>query len=481
MDDQPGFGLEVSQNKYIYTEEREMHTVLTVNSRGLTGAVSGGTYEAAEVIAIDCSGSMDVPPTKIAAARRATMAAIDALRDDAYFAVIEGTHLARMVYPALHGLVSATPATRSTAKQAVKQLAADGGTAMGSWLQLANRLLDNHPGAVRHVMLLTDGKNEHETRQQLDEILAACTGRFTCDARGIGENWIPEELLRIVSVLHGTADAIRHDNELVADFTTMMRTAMSKIVPDLRLRITTSPFARLRFVKQIHPTENDLTELGMPVEPRTTQFATGSWGANEEREYHLCLEVDRTDDDVNVDIQAAEVDLVTVYAGDGAGERHDDPQAICVYRTHDLKRSSVLHPKVEFATEQAGLGRAIRAGFYAYESNELDQAALEWGHAVKLATELGNQTALTRLHRLVHVDNAARGIVRLKSNPSPRDLLSLAMGSVMSVRSPETAPEEAVVDPQPIGPDLTCPDCGRVSLANAEFCERCGHEFSEPA
>jgi Ca-activated chloride channel family protein len=481
MDDQPGFSLAVSQNKYIFTEDVETHAVLTVRSGELTGAVGDGARESAEVIAIDCSGSMDNPPTKIAAARRATAAAVDALRDGAYFAVVEGTHLARMVYPARHQLVPATPESRSLARQAVQRLSADGGTAMGSWLRLANRLLDSHPEAVRHVMLLTDGKNEHETRQQLDEVLAACTGKFGCDARGIGENWVPDELLHIVSALHGTADAIREHGELVADFTAMMRTAMGKVVPDLRLQITTSPFARLRFVKQTYPTENDLTGRGVPVDERTTQFSTGSWGDDEDREYHVCLSVDRTDGDMNVDLQAAEVDLVTVHAGDGAVRGHDRPQALCVHRTNDLTRWSERNPKVEHATGQTGLRQAIRTGCAAYESRNLEQARVAWGDAVRRAAELGNETVLTRLHRLVEVDDPTRGQVRLKPDLSPVDVLSVAMGSVMSSRSPDLPRQEAVPDPRPVGRDRTCPDCRRVSPANADFCEQCGHEFSEPA
>ena len=46
------------------------------------------------VIMVDCSGSMDYPPTKMRNARDATAAAIDTLRDGVAFAVIAGTHVA---------------------------------------------------------------------------------------------------------------------------------------------------------------------------------------------------------------------------------------------------------------------------------------------------------------------------------------------------------------------------------------------------
>jgi hypothetical protein len=49
------------------------------------------------------------------------------------------------------------------------------------------------------VILLTDGKNEHNTPEQLAEALSACEGRFTCDCRGVGTNWVVNELRTIAS------------------------------------------------------------------------------------------------------------------------------------------------------------------------------------------------------------------------------------------------------------------------------------------
>src|SRR5262249_17738865 len=201
MDDRPEFAMAISQNKYLSTADDEVHAILTVTAHGLKGP-HGPAPETAEVIAIDCSGSMGHPPTKIGAARHATSAAIDALRDGAFFAVIEGTHTARTVYPTEERLVAATTGTRNAAKAAVRRLVASGGTAMGSWLRLADRLLAGHPAAVRHVILLTDGKNLPEHRQDLAEALAACADHFVCDGRGIGDDYAPEELQRIVSTLH---------------------------------------------------------------------------------------------------------------------------------------------------------------------------------------------------------------------------------------------------------------------------------------
>ncbi|HEX5496157.1 MAG TPA: CU044_2847 family protein [Mycobacteriales bacterium] len=172
----PGFTISVSQNKYLARQAREMHAVLTVTSAGLGHRPGPNTAgpEAAEVILVDCSGSMDYPaesmdspPSKISAARRATRAAIDVLRDGVLFAVVAGTDRADLVYPNEPRLVPASAATRADAKVAVGRLKANGGTAIGTWLTMADQLLGRHATAIRHAMLFTDGHNDHESPEEL--------------------------------------------------------------------------------------------------------------------------------------------------------------------------------------------------------------------------------------------------------------------------------------------------------------------------
>lgn len=468
----PAFTLEVSQNAYLFAGETEMHAVLTVTAQGLDDLAGGGTPEAAEVIAIDCSGSMHTPLTKLRAAQDATFAAIDALRDDVFFAVVEGTHTARVVYPDDDRLVAANAGTRAAAKRAVKRLTASGGTAMGSWLRLANRLLDAHPAAVRHVLLLTDGKNEHETSAELDAVLAECAGKFVCDARGIGDGWEPEELLRIVAALNGAADAVREHADLIEDFTVIMRAAMRKVVPELLLRIETPPFARVRFLRQTFPTRADLTELGSPAGERTTVYPTGSWG-DESREFHVCLDVDPGGLELG-EYQIAEAGLVLPGAGGDLARGTEQP--IVAEWTENTVLSSVMNSKVADVMNQAELGRAVVAGCEAYDAGNHALAALEWGRAVALATAQHNEKVLARLHRLVDVvGDPANAEVRIKPDLEPVDIMSSEMSSVFGTRS--SADEKAAET----GPDVTCRHCGHVCPARAAFCEACGRPFEATA
>lgn len=481
MVDPAGFTLAVSQNKYLSIEDDEIHAIVTVTARDLAGTLHGRAPEAAEVIAVDCSGSMGHPMTKMDAARRASAAAIDALRDGVSFALIEGTHIARMVYPQEERLTVATPATKAAAKRAVRHLTPGGGTAMGAWLRLADRLLDAHPAAVRHVMLVTDGQNLPEYRQGLDDALADCQGRFVCDGRGIGDDYEPEELRRIASALRGTADAVLADADLVAEFEGMMRAAMSKVVPDVRLQLRTMPFTQVAFVEQKFPTESNLTELGVPIDARTTGFSTGSWSEGEEREFHVCLRLTQADLPLKEDVLAALVDLAIVRAGAGESGACGGPGTIVMHRTDNPRLSSVLDPKVAHYAGHDELAAAVLAGRDALDAQDPERAAEAWGRAVALAAGLADHTMLKRLARLVDVvGDPAQGEVRLKPDLLPREVFSAMLGTITTTRSPDQEPrrpERAAAT----GPDRVCELCDHRSPSTARFCEKCRHPWQESA
>ena len=67
----------------------------------------------AEIIIVDCSGSMDYPPTKMTEARAATAAAVDVIRDGTSFAIVAGTSTAWPVYPADGSMAVAGERTRT--------------------------------------------------------------------------------------------------------------------------------------------------------------------------------------------------------------------------------------------------------------------------------------------------------------------------------------------------------------------------------
>lgn len=471
------FELSVNQNQYLSEDEDEVHAILTVTATDLAG--TGGT--AAEVIVIDCSGSMGYPATKIANARKATEAAIDVLQDGVMFAVVEGTHEARVVYPANGELAVMGEETRQAAKKLVRHLVTSGGTAMGAWLRRADELLDAHPAAVRHVTLLTDGRNESEGLSALDEALRRCQGKFVCDGRGIGDDYSPEELSRIVSALRGRADAIVDYSDLTAEFVAMMRAAQAKVVPDVRLRIRQMPFATVRLVRQRHPTDVDLSEWGVAVDDRTVDFSTGSWASGETREIHVCLSVSRSDAAMEEVLQAARVDLAMVPPGETEAVLRGEPVSILVQWTGDDARSSVLDPKVAHYLGYTELHEAIKSGWNSYQAGETEQATVAWGRAVVLAAKLDHPRMLKRMRRLVDIDgDPADGVVTVRKNLSPREYYSAYFESQSSSLSPD--PVLPAEPPTSAGSGRrVCPACSYECDAADAFCVDCGHEFAASA
>lgn len=422
------------------------------------------------MILVDCSGSMDAPPTKIAAARRATVAAIETMPDRSAFAVVQGTSRATMVYPPELRLAVATPETRAEAAAAVGSLVAAGGTAIGQWLQQARQLLDTHPAGVRHALLLTDGRNEHEKPYELDQVLEQCAGHFSCDARAIGDGWEPGELLRIVDALRGTAEEVRL-GDLADDFRLMIARATRRVVPDLRLGVRTMEGVRLRFIRQVHPTAFDLTGDAVEAGERTVELSTGSWG-EQTAEYHLGLAVDPGRFDEAVDSQVA---LVWVRPVGAAGAGPDpEPVGVFAHWTDDLVRATRMDPGLSHYGGQAELRDAVNAGCDAFDAGDLAVALAEWGRAVRLAHGSGNEEILRRLDDVVDVVDPAAGEVRLRDGARPGARKALKLSSTVSAVNPHRpSPLDGAARPDSRS-DLECPSCFEISPGGTRFCEACG-------
>src|SRR5580692_1938584 len=257
---QTDFTVDIFQNEYLPEGAREVNGIVTVTAPDdLPSGGGAGSASRAEAIIIDCSGSMDYPHAKIVQARAATAAAIDVIPDGVAFAVIAGTEVARPVYPNNGTTAMSSFQTRETAKQVVAGLKPGGGTAMGSWLRLARQILTSSGAELRHAILLTDGKNEHESPDALTAAIRESEGSFSCDCRGVGTDWQVAELRRISTALLGSVDIVPDPSGLTADFEAMITTAMGKAVADVALRVWTPQSAELKFVKQVAPTVDDLT------------------------------------------------------------------------------------------------------------------------------------------------------------------------------------------------------------------------------
>jgi hypothetical protein len=418
------FNANVFQNEYLPEGGQVVDAVVTVT------ASEGGTVQAAaeviEVIVIDVSGSMNEDGgAKIASARQATSAAIEVLRDGVKFAVIAGSHEARVLYPRAPRLEVASPQTRAEAQAAVAQVRGDGGTAMGTWLRGARSLIAGHEDAIAHAILLTDGRNEHEKRWELDAAIADCVGVFECDCRGLGTKWEVDELRRISTALLGTTDIIPSPAGMEAEFRALTQQTMSKSVTNVALRLWNPKGSEIEFVKQVAPTLEDLTGKAESVDALTDDYPLGSWADGETRDYHVRIRIPLGN--VGDERLAARVML----AVNGVSEPVALVRAVW---TNDEGLSTRINREVAHYTGQAELADAIATGLAARQSGDEREATMRLGRAVQLAHENGNDDTVKLLQRVVEVEDPKTGTVRLKRSVEAVDEMALDVRSTRTVR-----------------------------------------------
>jgi hypothetical protein len=429
----PGFTVDIDQNPYLPVGGRDVSAIVTVTAdetgdAGGAGPTVGGGGSA-EIIIIDCSGSMDYPPTKLAEARAATAAAVDVVRDGTWFAIVGGTATAWPVYPPDGTMAVASEQTRAEAKAALRLLRANGGTAIGQWLRLAHQIFQTVPATLRHAILLTDGKNQHEKPEELAAAISLCEGVFRCDCRGVGTDWVVGELRKISTALLGTVDIVVEPAGLAADFEEMMRGAMSKQLPDVLLRVWTPQQAELRFIKQVAPAIDDLTERRAVAGAQAGDYPTGAWAPGESRDYHVSVKV--TPAGIAQEMLAARVSLVAVSP---AGQQVLGQGLIRVTWTDDEELSTKINSHVAHYTGQAELAAAIQEGIEAGKAGNEELATAKLGRAVALAHQAGNEDMARLLANVVDVVDEATGTIRLRKKVDAAAEMMLDTRSTKTIR-----------------------------------------------
>ncbi|MFC3998182.1 VWA domain-containing protein [Nocardiopsis sediminis] len=436
----PEFSVRVDQNRFLPLGGTDVHAVVEVAAAGVPdrrprdGDGSDGLAlvptapDAAEVVIIDTSASMR--GEKIAAARRAAVAAVAALREGVLFAIVAGSGDAAMVYPGERRLVAATPRTRAAAARAVGGLAAGGGTRMGVWLRAAGELFaaPDTP-ALRHAILITDGL-DNELPGGLDEALKEVAGRFVCDCRGVGTSWSVDELRRISSALMGGMGIIADPADMAADVRAMTEAAMGKTVADVALRLWIPQAAQVRFIRQVAPAVQDLRRIGRG--PQVADYPLGAWG-DEARDYHVCVAVPPGTPGRRM--RAGWVRVV-------AGERVLASGDILAEWTADGDRSARIDARVAHYTGQTRLARAVREGLDARRRGDTDTATARLGRAVALAHAFGNEATAALLRKVVDVVDPETGTVRLRSSVAEVDEMTLDTDSTRTVRTRTADPAE---------------------------------------
>lgn len=420
------FSSAVYQNEFLPDGGTDVNAIVTIRCTGAGAAGRTGSGSAGEIIVVDTSGSMGM--SNMQAAKQAAMIAMDHILDGTYFAVVAGNHKAYLAYPMVQsgaGMVLMDARTRAEAKRAISFFRAEGGTAMGTWLNLAKALFDSIGNlANKHVVLLTDGENHNETAAQLDGALANCAGQFQVDARGVGVDWKVAEIRKIAQTMLGTVDIIGDPSQLGAVFAELMRNSMARGVPNAELRVWIPQGAQVLFIRQVSPTVEDLTHRGNPVNQLTMSYPTGSW-ADEERDYHISIRL--APKSVGQEQLAARVQLAV-------GPELLTQGLVKAKWSADTNLTAQINPEVAHYTGQAELAQVIQEGLAAKALGDADTATSKLGRAVQLATESGNAEATSKLRKVVDIADARTGMVRLKQGIDKADEMALDTASTKTTR-----------------------------------------------
>jgi hypothetical protein len=197
---------------------------------------------------------------------------------------------------------------------------------------------------------------------------------------------------------------------------------MGKEIARVSLRLWTPAGSTVRFVKQVFPHIENLTERRTAVSDRIGDYPTGAWGA-ESRDYHVSIEVEP--DAVGEEILAARVSLV-------AGDVRLVEKLVLARWTDDTALSTRLSPHVAQYTGQTELAEAIQAGLAARAAGDDEVATAKLGAAVRMAARSGREDTAKLLRRVVDVVDEESGTVRLKRTPDAVD------AEIVDVRSTKT-------------------------------------------
>lgn len=470
----PAITLTVSQQRFRAADAgvQEVHAVAAVQVSGVDGAAAGRPA-LAEVLVVDCSSSMrEDDGRKFREAKRATVAALRLLPDGTAFAVVAGTHEAVAAYPpGGDRMAVADAATRVEAEVAVNRLIAAGGTCVGRWLDLSRDLLATRSAAIRHVLMLSDGRNEHDRFRPLAAALPTYKGSFVCDAWGFGEDWDAGLLLTVAGALHGRADAVREESHLTEAYEQLVRRLLAKSVPELTLTVDTVDGVALRYVRQSYPDDAPLA----PEEGSPGAYVTRAWG-NELRTFHICVTADPRDAPRGEDVHVADIG---VTVPDGSGVAAPWPQPMTVHWTDDPALSGQSDSGVTHSQRWEELAKAVVDAADAHHAQRYDRATELLRQAVRLAYLIGAGGQLDALDRVVEIRDAAAGDVSLRPGLKAVDFQHLITTSTHTTPSTDLGVSPPAAHFGPETRTAPCPHCASPRPVGAGYCGACGKPWGK--
>jgi Ca-activated chloride channel homolog len=199
---------------------------------------------------LDRSGSMK--GEKIERVRQAVSMAVDLLDTQDIASVVIFDHRTEVLVPA------AAVSDRRAVQERVSRIRDAGGTKIAPALEKALREIErDRAGAIRRLVLLTDGQTENE-----DECVrrAEDAGRMgiPITALGVGKDWNEDLLIEMANRSGGTADYIARPDEITEYFQNTVQQAQNAAVQNATLNLRLVQGITPRAVWQVIPLINNL-------------------------------------------------------------------------------------------------------------------------------------------------------------------------------------------------------------------------------
>jgi hypothetical protein len=225
----------------------------------------------------------------LAVVRPALRTVLAGLRDSDRFFVVSFAALARTAV--------APAAAKSATLAAVDALRPAGPASVSQGLGAARSLFAS--GATNYAALIVLDADVTDRRELLAAELNQCASTFTCDCWAVGGPLSAGSLLPVVArTMRGGAASVTTGDELASGILAGADRARASAVGPLRLRIDAGPGVTMTGCRQVSP-----VEAALPPE-----FETARWVPGESRDYQVTLRVPPTE--AGEEIVAAQVGVV---------------------------------------------------------------------------------------------------------------------------------------------------------------------------
>jgi hypothetical protein len=414
------FVITTHQQSYVEVGRTRMTAVLELTNT--SDQATGTTAQRVSLIMGDTSGSM--AGAKIIALRQAMRAAVDVLPEHTEFALCTFSSGARRLFPRrsrrapdVPDVLPATLENKRRAQAAVEEIQEGGGTVMSAAIALVQQVAQSRPGSITHCLFLTDGKNESNTEELVQEVERA-QGAFQCDVRIVGDGAHVDYMRTYVATpLLGQVKVIRDAADMAEEFRATITTVQDKAIGNVYLALRCPRTAKIIAVTETVPQKLDLAGT-LAADGRTWLFRTAPWAPGESRDYLLTLEVvplpGREDAFASMTAAGREMQLAipSIRWSEAGGEHVVESAPVVMAWTDDVQRSARFDLRVAHATGQVEVVQDRQKAVEALRQGDYEAATRHFQRVMDYAIQQGNAAEIedtTRALRRIGVEVQEQG------------------------------------------------------------------------